>query len=274
MSNFVALIFCLAIGIPVAFWGYQLHVRVPFLPGLFAGALVGGATGACAGVLQGVIGAVVLGLLCALLTFKKPKTGTFLVLFACGYTPFGVLSATTARAAEGSGLSLTFLIFPIVLGVVLGLLATYLHPRGWVIAATGILGARLLISCLPTETPAPVGVILFLVLVCAAIFVQVKYTGTPEAIARATQGAGAAPADAAPVPPVPTPAARSAVPAEEKAPSAQPAPAPTADVPAAETPAAEAVPATALTVCANCGMPLKPGTKFCPECGQAVDRAL
>lgn len=232
-----------AIGIALAFWGYKLHVRLPFLPGLWAGALIGGATGCFFGLPQGPIaGAVLLGVAFSVLSGQKKKAGDFLVTFAYVYAP----TATSCSVPWlSSGLSIVPMIILLVifatLGTILGLLAVR-FPRAWISVETGLLGAFLVIAPTGTAAPAMLSVIIFLLVAGGGIYVQMNYTGVLD---KAALAAGVAPVAPAPV------AANGQVPAQQSV----------------------AAPAGPLATCPNCGMPLKPGTKFCPECGQSTAQA-
>lgn len=252
-------VLCFAGGILLAVGGYKLHVSFPFLPGLWSGAFIGAGTAGYLGLSDDVIviAGAVAGAALAVLTLKRPKTGTFLVFFAGGYAPGGYFCVVLQRTAvEGSTIPLAGLIAMAIIlagvGTVFGLLATRFNPRMWIIIKTSLLGG--LLAILPTGNMdiGLVSSIVLLLVIGGGIYVQLKFTGTTEGIAWTAQTAA--------------PAARRTA----TAPAEKTVPAPAQ--PQAPAPAAKVVPAAAMTVCANCGMPLKPGLKFCPECGHPISQ--
>lgn len=251
-------VLCLVIGTLMAFFGYRLHVRLPFLPGSLAGAMLGGAIGHClrlpnGAIVGAVIGTVLLGFICATISKSWKEAGTFLVFFS-GWFAVSAVGFFSTLTRDSSASILPYFIF-VAFSVLVGLLAAYFHPRAWVIAGTSLFGAALwaipvnviaMMFRFPEKSavPAVICAAVFSLIAGGGIYVQANYTGVLKMAAPTAQSVLTAPAATVQ---------------------------PTSQLPA-DAPAADAAPVSAQNVCPNCGMPLKPGAKFCPECGQAMEQ--
>ena len=259
-----------SIGVLLAFWGSPLRAMFRFLPGLWAGAQIGISTGLTIALLVSgstepnpLIGILLLLFVCLLsaclgiVSAKSEKKGVFCEFFAYGYNIWialaGNIAMTLAQGEQtqsrGWVVLIVCLLIAGVIGTGLGALAARFYSRIWSIAASSLLGGVALLFAFDPFTMLGSDLLTIIILVSAAALiiagfcVQLKITGTADRLKEVTQVS---------LPRMQAAAAEPAsVPAEPAAPVA------------ATVPAAPVAPA-----CVHCGMPLKPGIKFCPECGQ------
>lgn len=260
-----------SIGVLLAFWGSPLRAMFRFLPGLWAGAQIGISTGLTIALFVSgstepnpVIGILLLLFVCLLsaclgiVSAKSEKKGVFCEFFAYGYNIWIALAGNIAVMTLAQGeqtqsrgwvVLIVCLLIAGVIGTGLGALAARFYSRIWSIAASSLLGGVALLFAFDPFTMLGSDLLTIIILVSAAALiiagfcVQLKITGTADRLKEVTQVS---------LPRMQAAAAEPAsVPAEPAAPVA------------ATVPAAPVAPA-----CVHCGMPLKPGIKFCPECGQ------
>lgn len=260
-----------SIGVLLAFWGSPLRAMFRFLPGLWAGAQIGISTGLTIVLFVSgstepnpVIGILLLLFVCLLsaclgiVSAKSEKKGVFCEFFAYGYNIWIALAGNIAVMTLAQGeqtqsrgwvVLIVCLLIAGVIGTGLGALAARFYSRIWSIAASSLLGGVALLFAFDPFTMLGSDLLTIIILVSAAALiiagfcVQLKITGTADRLKEVTQVS---------LPRMQAAAAEPAsVPAEPAAPVA------------ATVPAAPVAPA-----CVHCGMPLKPGIKFCPECGQ------